>query len=156
MISRRTWSRALLLGTCLVAGAARAQLAQIRCAGPPSAPVAAARAPGREPTVKDYEQILQRQPRNAHDYYDHGVLHERMGQHTSAILDYTQAIGIEPCLAQAYERRGAAYASLGQFERALKDLDESVRIDANSAGAAYRPRSEWARKPRDLLRHWPA
>ncbi len=54
----------MLLGACLVAAAARAQLPAQRCGGPPSAPVAGS----REPTVKDYEQILLRQPRNAHDY----------------------------------------------------------------------------------------
>src|SRR3990172_7620208 len=108
-----------LLGACLVALAAQAQAPGPRCAGPPSAPASAGRAPAREPTLKDFEQILQRQPRGAHDYYDHGVLRERMGQHASAILDYTQAIGLDPCLAQAYERRGAAYASLGEFARAL-------------------------------------
>jgi len=64
MIFPLTWSRALLLGACLVAAAARAQLPAQRCGGPPSAPVAGS----REPTVKDYEQILLRQPRNAHDY----------------------------------------------------------------------------------------
>ena len=68
MISRFTWHGALPLAACLVALAAQAQAPAARCAGPPSAPVTAGGAPAREPTIKDYEQILKRQPRSARDY----------------------------------------------------------------------------------------
>src|SRR5512133_1664354 len=101
MIIRTALGRTLLLGACVAAGGVQAQAPAARCAGPPSAPVVAGRASAREPTVRDYEQLLLRAPRSARDHYDHGVLHERMGQHTSAILDYTQAIALDPCLAQA-------------------------------------------------------
>src|SRR5512143_1920399 len=102
MNSRLDFAGTLLLVAGLGTGAAQAQTPVSPCTGPPSAPVAAGGAPAREPTVKDYEQILQRQPRNAREYYDHGVLHERMDQYTSAILDYSRAIALDPCLAQAY------------------------------------------------------
>jgi len=100
MISRLTWHGALFLAACLVALAAQAQAPAARCAGRLRRRDRRG-APAREPTIKDYEQILKRQPRSARDYYDHGVLHERMGQHTSALLDYSQAIAQDPCLAQA-------------------------------------------------------
>lgn len=74
MSARLKFPGTLLLSASLAAGAAQAQTPRSPCTGPPSAPVVAGGTPAREPTVQDYEQILKRQPRNAREYYDHGVL----------------------------------------------------------------------------------
>ncbi|MGB3693381.1 MAG: tetratricopeptide repeat protein [Spirulinaceae cyanobacterium] len=74
-------------------------------------------------------QLIERNPHNASNYNNRGLMYSKNGQLSEAIADLSQAIEINPRLDNAYNNRANCYASQGNLAAALKDYE--VALDFN-------------------------
>lgn len=73
--------------------------------------------------------LIERNPSNANDYSNRGLVHFQSGEGDAALADYNRAIELNPRLDNAYNNRANYYAAQGQFLEAILDYD--VALDLN-------------------------
>ena len=78
--------------------------------------------------IRDFDEALRIDPRNASAYINRGLTYLVQGQHDLAIRDYGKAIEIDPSNANAYHSRCIAYSRLGLDQQVIKDLRTSARL----------------------------
>ena len=88
-----------------------------------------------EKAIRELDQALRMNPKDAWSYHNRGIAKRNLGQHYSAILDYDAAIRLDPNDAKAYVNRGYAKRNLGQHSAAILDYDAAIRLDPNDAKA---------------------
>ena len=74
-------------------------------------------------------QLIERNPSNASNYNNRGLMYSKKGQLDEAIADLSQAIRINTRLDSAYNNRANCYASQGNLAAALEDYE--VALDFN-------------------------
>jgi tetratricopeptide (TPR) repeat protein len=74
-------------------------------------------------------QLLNRNPQNAIDYNNRGLVYFQAGQLDRAIADYDKALAINPRLAKAYNNRANYYAACGDLEAAIADYDQALDLN---------------------------
>jgi tetratricopeptide (TPR) repeat protein len=79
--------------------------------------------------LKGFNHLIDRQPDNAADYNNRGLVYFQSGQLAMALADYNYAIDLEPNLANVYNNRANYYAALGELTLAIEDYDQAIRID---------------------------
>lgn len=73
--------------------------------------------------------LIDRNPSDANDYNNRGLVYFQSGQLASAIADYDRAIQINPHLAGAYNNRANYYAQQGQLIEAIADYDRALDLN---------------------------
>lgn len=71
-------------------------------------------------------QLLNRNPQNAIDYNNRGLVYFQAGQFDQAIADYNKALELNPRLAKAYNNRANYYAATGDLVAAIADYDQAL------------------------------
>lgn len=71
-------------------------------------------------------QLLNRNPQNAIDYNNRGLVYFQARQFDQAIADYNKALELNPRLAKAYNNRANYYAATGDLEAAIADYDQAL------------------------------
>lgn len=74
-------------------------------------------------------QLLNRNPQNAIDYNNRGLVYFQAGQFPQAIADYNKALELNPHLAKAYNNRANYYAACDNLLTALVDYDQALSLN---------------------------
>lgn len=74
-------------------------------------------------------QLLHRDPQNAIDYNNRGLVYFQAGQFQRAIADYNKALELNPCLAKAFNNRANYYAACGDLLAAIADYDRAIDLN---------------------------
>ena len=98
--------------------------------------------------IQSYNQVIQRDPKNAVAYVSRGLAYAIKGDHERAMQDYDKAIQLDPRNAVAYRNRGIAYGSKGDNDRAMQDYDQAIQLDPKDA-IAYVSRGNVYKSKRD-------
>lgn len=86
-----------------------------------------------EKAMRDYEQAIRFNPRNAGAYVNRGVVLSKRGENEGAIKDYNEALRLEPKLADALYNRALSFEEEGETERALQDLTAAIALKSDFA-----------------------
>ncbi|MBD1824557.1 tetratricopeptide repeat protein [Cyanobacteria bacterium FACHB-DQ100] len=79
--------------------------------------------------------LIDRNPENATDYNNRGLVHFQCGHLDAAIEDYNKAIRLNSKLASAYNNRANYYASQGLLIEAITDYDRAIDLDPTNIRA---------------------
>ena len=90
-----------------------------------------------EKAIRELDQALRMNPKDAWSYHNRGYAKRNLGQHSAAILDYDAAIRLDPNNAKAYVNRGIAKGELRRYPAAILDFDAAIRLDPNEALAYF-------------------
>lgn len=74
-------------------------------------------------------QLIRRNPINAADYNNRGLIYFQSGQREKALADYNRALALDPELDSAYNNRGSYYAALGYMAEALTDYETALDLN---------------------------
>ncbi len=78
--------------------------------------------------VESLSQELRVQPDSAEFFYQRGVSHDKLNNHTGAIKDYTEAIKLDSSMAKAYHKRGVIYLQTDDKQKAIDDLRKAALL----------------------------
>jgi tetratricopeptide (TPR) repeat protein len=93
--------------------------------------------------LKDYNQAIAQNPKDADAYLNRGIAQDELGQHQVAIADYTKALELKPEQILAYYNRANAYNQLKENDKAIADYTKIIGLDAKypyayaNRGATY-------------------
>lgn len=93
--------------------------------------------------LKDYNQAIAQNPKDADAYVNRGIAQDELGQHQAAIADYTKALELKPDQILAYYNRANAYHQLKENKKAIADYTKIISLDAKysyayaNRGATY-------------------
>ncbi|MEH2234849.1 tetratricopeptide repeat protein [Nostoc sp.] len=90
-----------------------------------------------EEAVKDFNQAIELDPKNALAYNRRGNAYYRLGDYEQAQADSSQAIALNPQDANAYFDRGFALSELGKYKEAIADYTEAIKLNYQNAYAYY-------------------
>mgnify|MGYP002776989492 CR=1 FL=1 len=79
--------------------------------------------------------LIDRNPENATDYNNRGLVHYQCGHLEAAIEDYNEAIRLNPKLASAYNNRANYYAAQGQLMEAIDNYEMAIDLDPTNVRA---------------------
>jgi tetratricopeptide (TPR) repeat protein len=94
-------------------------------------------------------QLIYRQPYNAVDYNNRGLIYFQSGERQKALYDYNTALKLNPYLASAYNNRANYYAACGELATALADYDRAIDLNPRHVRAWINRGITW----RDLGRY---
>lgn len=80
-------------------------------------------------------QLIQRDPENAVDYNNRGLIYFQSGETQKAFCDYNTALEINPNLASAYNNRANYYAACGELTAAIADYDQAIDLNPSHVRA---------------------
>jgi tetratricopeptide (TPR) repeat protein len=89
--------------------------------------------------LEDFEESIERQPRNPEAYNEHGNILSLQGNYARAIQDFTSALAFDPNHYEAAYNRALAYEATGQAGEAEIDLTHALSVNPNLL-AAYEVR----------------
>ncbi len=84
--------------------------------------------------LKNFEAVVEADPRNPHSYDARGSVYTALGDYTHALDDYNKAVELDSSFAQSYYNRGRVFSMLKEYDQALADLEKSVQLDAPHFG----------------------
>jgi tetratricopeptide (TPR) repeat protein len=93
--------------------------------------------------LKDYNQAIAQNPKDADLYVNRGIALDELGQHQQAITDYTKALELKPDQVLAYYNRANAHQQIKENDKAIADYTKSISLDPNypyayaNRGATY-------------------
>lgn len=76
--------------------------------------------------IAAFNQLIERNPDNAIDYNNRGLVYFQSGEEQRAVCDFNKAIQINPELPSAYNNRANYYAGIGDLEAALIDYEKAL------------------------------
>lgn len=76
-----------------------------------------------------FTQLIMRNPANAVNYNNRGLIYFQSGQRDKALSDYNKALELNPELDSAYNNRANYYASNGQLAEALTDYEQALDLN---------------------------
>ncbi|HKU98034.1 MAG TPA: serine/threonine-protein kinase [Vineibacter sp.] len=88
--------------------------------------------------VRDFDDAIKRDGRNARFYQNRADAYGRSGQNDRAIADYNQAIAVDARDGAAYVGRGDVHLRMGNEAQALRDYEQAVKLEPTHAAAAYK------------------
>jgi tetratricopeptide (TPR) repeat protein len=103
-------------------------------AGTWSADYAPAAADDYAKAIRDHDEAIRLNPREAMYYYDRAMTYARMKQYERAIADFDAAIRLKPGYSDAYELRGRVFADMGRYDKAIEDFSQAVQLAPANAG----------------------
>ena len=134
LTTRKGWNDLLAkypTGPC--AEIARDRLAKLDAA-PPAKPLMGDR-PLDDRAIRDLDEAIRRNPRDADAYFNRGQTYAKRGAYDRAIPDFGQAIRINPKDAEAFNDRCWTRAIIGQLREALADCNKALALQPNFADA---------------------
>ncbi|NDJ17034.1 tetratricopeptide repeat protein [Myxacorys almedinensis] len=85
--------------------------------------------------VEGLSVLIDRNPENATDYNNRGLVQFQWGQREAALEDYNRAIALNPKLASAYNNRANHYATQGLLAEAIADYEMAIDLDPTNVRA---------------------
>lgn len=82
-----------------------------------------------------FTELIRRNPLNANDYNNRGLVYYKNKQLDAAIADYNRALELNPNLDSAYNNRANYYAAQGQFLEAILDYDTAIDLNPTNVRA---------------------
>lgn len=79
-----------------------------------------------EPSLEDYNTILQLEPGNVDALYYRGTVYEKLGRLDEAISDFSAVLTLDPNHIKASYARGACRNLKGDFQKAIGKLGSCV------------------------------
>ena len=84
---------------------------------------------------KQFEQVLQREPRNFDAIHQLGTIALQSKEWVKALRFFDEAIAINPHFADVHSNRSAVLHEVGRFEESLASADRAIAIDPRHVGA---------------------
>ena len=81
-------------------------------------------------------QLIARNPHNAQDYNNRGLMRFKIGQYDQALEDYNQALRLDSRLDSAYNNRANYYAAQGDLAAAIADYDAALDFNPGNLRAS--------------------
>ncbi len=88
-----------------------------------------------EDAIKDYNEAIKLDPKNAKAYYGRGSVWGRVDEYAKAVADLTEAIKLDPKDVSAYVDRGLVHVMRSRWELALADFDGALKLDPKHVSA---------------------
>lgn len=85
--------------------------------------------------IESLNLLIERNPRNAIDYNNRGLVYFQNGQSAAALADYNHAIKLNSRLASAYNNRANYYAAKGRLAEAIADYETAIDLDPTNIRA---------------------
>lgn len=85
--------------------------------------------------LRDYEEAIKLNPRNAGAYVNRAHVLSHKGDHEDAIKDLDEALRINPNQWEAYFNRAVDFRELGELDPALADLEKVMTLSPTFVGA---------------------
>lgn len=142
--------------TCLFLAAAASVSVNCACSANPVAYVAAAKseravADGRfhrsGDAIKDYDRMLQLNPRSVVGYLSRANVKNELHDYRGAIADDNIAISLDPKNALAYNNRGIDRYDSGDYHGAIQDFSHALKLGSKEGSWSY----WWRGNARDKL-----
>lgn len=76
-----------------------------------------------------FTQLIHRNPTDAINYNNRGLIYFQSRQLEKALADYNRALELNPTLDSAYNNRANYYASFGQVAEALTDYEQALDLN---------------------------
>lgn len=74
-------------------------------------------------------RLIDRNPTDAANYNNRGLIYFQSGQMEQAIADYNTALQLNPHLDSAYNNRANYYAALGKLVEAISDYEQAIDLN---------------------------
>lgn len=78
--------------------------------------------------LRNYDELLRREPENAGAYHSVGVVHSRMGHPQEAIPWYLKAVSLRPDMKDALFNLASSLAAVGETARAIETLQRMLTL----------------------------
>jgi tetratricopeptide (TPR) repeat protein len=88
-----------------------------------------------EAAIAGLTLLIDRNPSNANDYNNRGLVNYQAGLHDAALSDYNRALRLNPRLASAYNNRANYFATQGNLAEAIADYETAVDLDPTNLRA---------------------
>jgi Tfp pilus assembly protein PilF len=73
--------------------------------------------------------LLDRNPNNASDYNNRGLIYFQSGHLEKALADYNRSLWLNPKQTKVYNNRANCYAALGRLAEAITDYEMAIDLD---------------------------
>ena len=93
------------------------------------------RRPGGDKAIKDYDEAIRLDPKDAEAFVYRGITWKEKGELDKAFKDFDEAIRLDPKDAWAFVNRGMARHKKKEYDKALKDYDKAIGLDPKDAEA---------------------
>jgi tetratricopeptide (TPR) repeat protein len=90
--------------------------------------------------LKDYDQAIAQNPKDADALVNRGIAHAELGQHQAAIADNTRALALKSDLYLAYYNRANVQVQMKAYQAAIADYTKAIELKPDYA-YAYANRS---------------
>jgi tetratricopeptide (TPR) repeat protein len=90
--------------------------------------------------LKDYDQAIAQNPKDANAYVNRGIAQAELGQHQAAIADNTRALALKSDLHVAYYNRANVQVQMKAYKKAIADYTKAIELKPEYA-YAYANRS---------------
>ena len=87
--------------------------------------------------IKDYNQALSLDPKNAEALYRRGLAYQAKGDIDNALADYNQAIDLDPKQADAFSNRAFIKQGKNDLDGALADYTQALALNPKISRAYY-------------------
>jgi cytochrome c-type biogenesis protein CcmH/NrfG len=87
--------------------------------------------------VRELEQLIAREPKNAYGYFFLGAAHFELGDYAKALRAYVTALELEPGYLGAMVGAGHALRTLGRYDQAIRMGQQLLARDKNDAEALF-------------------
>jgi tetratricopeptide (TPR) repeat protein len=99
-----------------------------------------------ERALRDYDEAINLNPKNAGAYVNRGLALARQGDVEGALKDYGQAITFNPQQWEAYFNRATELRDCGKLREAIDDLNQVVKLNPEFTGAYMNRASIYGRQ----------
>ena len=90
-----------------------------------------------EAALKDYNQCIALNSRNAKCYSGRGNVYSDLGRYDEALRNYDIALKLKPDLADGYNGRGSVFGYKGQVDAAIRDFGRAIDLAPEFVQAYY-------------------
>ncbi len=80
-------------------------------------------------TIESFDEAIERNPRDANNYFERGNARAHSNDKRGAILDYTKSIALDPKESEVYSRRGNAHSAIGNKKAAIEDYTQVIKLE---------------------------
>jgi tetratricopeptide (TPR) repeat protein len=88
-----------------------------------------------EKAMRDYNDAIKLDPKNAGAFVDRGLLLSGQGKHAEARSDFDEALRLNPKQWEAYYDRGADFRDERKLEEAIADFTKAIELNSKFAGS---------------------
>ena len=97
----------------------------------------AIRKKGLEESIKNYNDLIKKNPNNIEAYYNRGLDKHDLGKYKEAIEDFNKVIEFSPNFFVVYNNRGNANSELEKYKEAIEDYDKAIKLNPKAVLVYY-------------------